>query len=1138
MQTLINLEQDLQGNIETAPAIVELVELVKTLQSEQRQGTSQERTLLANWMGWGPVAPAFELSAKGNWAEVGARLRMLLGPEGVEAASAATPTSFFTAPFLASTVWRLATGLGFSGGRVLEPGCGSGSIIAAAPAGLSLDITGIEREPFSAGVAQIRHPSARIITSSLEKVSVVNDSFDLVVGNVPFSSVRIYDPDASMNFSLHNYFLWRSLQALRPGGLAILLTSRYTLDAKRDQQRTLLGRRGILLGALRFPSGAHQKAGTDVVTDLLVLQRCAPEIAWRGQKWMDIASDVVPGVSMNEYFQDYPRHILGTPVVQRGMYRDGELGIVAPSNMTEVLSEAVETIVEIARRNEALYLPPPDYTTISENLVRRRDDGRKEGSYHLLASRLVQIRDGEPVPITRAVAELTLLVQLRNTVIELLEAERDLDRPESDLAPTRTLLNTCYDAYVRAYGPIHRAKVSYGQPDPETGEQTIIRRRPPALSAFRQDPDYAVVLGLELSDTTTQEVRKAQIFHQRVHVRPVRKTVADLPSEALALCLDECGCLNFEVIGRLLSLDATDVPTRLGDLAYEDPQSGAWLTAQEYASGNVRAKLEEARRVAVKNPERFARNVTALEAIVPEDLEPEEIRAVLGAPWITPADIEQYCLDTFGTRPVVAYEYLTATWEITLPPGTSLSVFATSEWGTRSIDAFRLVELGLNKGVPVVYDTMGDAKVRNVEETLVAQEKLRAIQARFREWVWEDDERAERLAAVYNRLFNSVVPRVYDGSHLSFPGMDATWARTLYPWQRDFVWRMISSPSAHCGHPVGAGKTATEIAGAMTLRRFGLITKAAIVVPNHLLEQITAEAQRLYPGARVLMVSRDDLCRERRTLFAARVALGDYDFVVMTHTGLGALGVHPETERAYLEKRIAVNRQALLDLDAGNDRQRKRSIKRLETSIEKMRQRQAEVLDTPRDDGVTFEQLGVSYLIIDEAHLYKNLGLPTNIQGLQVQPSKRAVDLEMKLRWLEEHNEGRPFASFFSATPISNNMVEAYVQAWYLDQDLLRRNGLYSVDAFASTFIELQTRVEVSPNGASFRLHTRPSRFVNMPEFLTLFAQFADLRGPEILDGKRPQRQEHTITIEPDELVQAYVDDLVERSEQILRGTP
>ncbi|HLG61138.1 MAG TPA: hypothetical protein VKY19_04340 [Ktedonosporobacter sp.] len=1139
MQTLTSREQERLNDANASAPIVELVELVNTIQREQRQATDREQALLASWMGWGPLAPAFEPSATGKWADIGTRLRLLLGPLGMEAASAATPTSFFTSDFLARIIWQLATRLGFSGGRVLEPGCGSGAILAAAPAGLFLQMTGIEREPFSARVAQLRLPTATIIPAPFEKVSLVNTSFDLVVGNVPFSSVRIYDPDCAMNFSLHNYFLWRALMALRPGGLAILITSLYTLDTKRSAQRTLLSNLGSLLGALRLPSNAHQQAGTEVVTDILVLQRHTLEVPWRGQPWMDLSPEVVPGISVNEYFARCPRQIIGTPVMDRGMYRADELRVIAPDNLAEALEEGVERLVETARSNGARYLPPPDYTTVSDTLVRRREDGRKEGSYHLLGDRLFQIRDGEPQPVTRHIAELTMLVQLRNTAIELLEAERDLDRPDAELEPARALLNACYDAYVRTYGPIHRATISSGPPDPETGERTVIRRRPLALSAFSMDPEYVVVLGLEHYDSVTQQAQKAHIFRQRVHRRPERKSATNSPAEALALCLDGEGALNFETIGQLLSCDVSEVPARLGELVYEDPVSGTWLTAEAYLCGNVRTKLAEARRAAAVQPGRFARNVTALEATLPEDLEPEEISAVLGASWIPPADIEQFCLETFGTRPAVSYEPLTATWEVTLPSGVVPSLAATSDWGTRELHAFRLVEIGLNKGIPVVYEEMEEKRVRNIEETLAAQDKLQSIQARFREWVWEEDERARRLADVYNTLFNAIVPQRYNGSHLSFPGMDETWASKLYPWQRDFVWRMVSSPAALCGHPVGAGKTTTEIAGAMTLRRFGLITKAAIVVPNHLLEQIAAEAGRLYPGARILMIARDDLSRERRTLFAARVALGDFDVVIMTHASLNALGVHPETEQAYLEQRIAVYRQALLDLDeAQQDRTHKRIIKRLETTIEKMRQRQRELVRLPRDQGITFEQLGISYLIIDEAHLYKNLGLPTNIQGLQVQPSKRAVDLEMKLRWLEKHTEGRPFASFFTATPISNSMVEAYVQAWYLNQSLLQANGLTSVDAFASTFIELQTRVEVSPNGASFRLHTRPSRFVNMPEFLSLFAQFADLRGPEILDDKRPARREHTITIPPDEAVQRYVDDLVERCELIQQGKP
>ena len=609
-----------------------------------------------------------------------------------------------------------------------------------------------------------------------------------------------------------------------------------------------------------------------------------------------------------------------------------------------------------ARSRGAVFLPPIDRTVMSDLLVHRRDDGLKEGSYHLIENMLVQIVDGNAKPVTRMIAELTSLVHLRDAAITLLEAERDLDRPDEEL-PLRRELNIRYDSYSKTYGAIHRAKVIVGAADPETGEQSISRRRPAAMYAFSQDPDYCVVLGLEEYDDTTQQARKAPIFSQRVHVAHSARHEPMHPAR-LALCLDEHGTLDLAVIGKLLDIPEGHVPGHLGDLIYEDPATSVWQTASEYLSGNVRTKLDQAHRAAESEPERFSRNVTALETVMPEDLLPEEIKAILGAPWIGSADIEQFCLETFGMRPVVSHERLTGGWQVPSPSGSRSSAAATSEWGTERVNAYRLVECGLNKTIPIVYDTMADdTRVKNVEESLAAQEKLRAIQSRFGEWVWEDTDRATRLAAVYNRIFNSVVPRTYDGSHLTFPGMSEQWQHNLYPWQKDFVWRMVSSPSALCGHPVGAGKTTTEIAGAMTLRRMGLTNKAAVIVPNHLLEQITAEAQRLYPGANILMVSREDLSRDRRKLFAARIATGNYDFVVMTHSGLSAIGVHPETEQAYIEQRVAVYKEALLAVDEDDSRS-KYSVKKLETAIEQMRQRQEQLLDKPRDDGVTFEQTG------------------------------------------------------------------------------------------------------------------------------------------------------------------------------------
>ena len=1124
--------------------IVSLVELVQSLQTEQRSATYEEREMLASWMGWGPVAPAFERFPQGLAAEVGARLRLLLGPAGTEAAMAATPHSFFTDQYIARAIWEMAVQLGFSGGKVLEPGCGLGAFLAAAPDFLQEKIafTGIEREPFSAAIAQLRFPTARIVNAALEKTAIVADLFDLVVGNVPFANIKIYDPDSDLKMSLHNYFLWRAIHALRPSGLAILITSRFTLDAMRDNQREQLGRNALLLGVLRLPTHAHKAASTEVVTDILLLQKRSPQIGWQGHPWMEsMAIPALPQVPLNEYFAEHMANIIGEAFIdEHGMYGQNELKVKAPPDIERAIYEATIRIIAEAQRRGAIYLPPIDRTIIGDNLIHAREDGRKEGSFHLNDNVLVQIVDGQDMPVTKMIAELTALVHLRDAATSLLEQERDLDKSDEALAPLRQRLNRSYDAYVKAFGAIHRAKVTIGEEDPETGQRSITRRRPAAMYAFSRDPDYCVVLGLEIYDDTTKQATKAAIFSHRVHTRPIRKDHADTPGEALALCLDEKGILDFPTITALLSVEEEELPALLGDLVYEMPGTNRWMTASEYLSGNVRLALEDARKAVEKEGgERFVRNVAALEKVMPEDLLPEEIKVLMGAAWVPTDDIVQFCQDMLGLRPEVSFERLTGSWQVRSPSDARYSPAATSEWGTSRMNAFRLVEVGLNKGTPVVYDIMPDeTKVKNVEETLAAQDKLRILQARFSDWVWEDQERAVRLAKEYNRLFNSVVPREHDGSHLSFPGMSTEWETNMYSWQKDFVWRMISSPSALCAHPVGAGKTTTEIAGAMKLKQLGLVTKAAIVVPNHLLEQITAEAQRLYPGASILMVSRDDLSKERRKLFAARIATGDYDFVVMTHSGLGSIGVHPETEKAYIDHKIAIYREAAIVAEENDTSNKKYSVKKLEKAIETLKQRLEELIDIPHDDGITFEQLGISYLIIDEFHFYKNLGLPTNVQGLQVKASKRATDLEMKFRWLEEHNEGRPFASGFTATPISNSMVEAYVIAWYLDQKLLANYNLYNVDAFASAFIELQTKVEVSPDGGSFRLNTRPSRFVNVPEFLRLFTQFADLRDPDILAGKRPQRRDHTTVIEPDETLTDYINDLVARSDEIRQGKP
>ncbi|MGO9924598.1 MAG: helicase-related protein, partial [Mycobacterium sp.] len=521
----------------------------------------------------------------------------------------------------------------------------------------------------------------------------------------------------------------------------------------------------------------------------------------------------------------------------------------------------------------------------------------------------------------------------------------------------------------------------------------------------------------------------------------------------------------------------------------------------------------------------------------PRDLAPHEIRARLGAPWIPAADVARFCGEVLDSSPpVITHETLTASWTVKTSGWLETSPAATIQWGTSRVNAYRLIELALNGTSPIVYDTVttpdgSTSRVKNVAETLAAVEKRQALDARFAEWLWEDPERCDRLLEMYNRRYNAIVPRRFDGSHLTFDGLSAD--RTPWPWQRDIVWRNVSSPSALCGHKVGAGKTLSMVATAMTLRRLGLATKPMIITPGHLLEQVSRDAKMAYPGAKVLMVTKDDLTPERRKLLAARCATGDWDLVVMTHSGFGLLPVSSRTEDAFLEDQIAVYRQAL-----GSDDERSVTVKNLNKALDRMRQRQAELRDKRSDDGVSFEQLGVDYLMVDEAHQFKSLPVPSRMSGFSLPESKRATDLALKLKWIRERNEDARWGAFFTGTPVSNTLAELYILQLYLNPDRLAELGLTTFDAWAAQFVDWVTRVEVAPDGGSYRMHTRPARFMNTPELRRLFSEFADVRPNEAFTTGAPELVSSIVTVEPTEGQRWFVDQLVRRADALRSGIP
>jgi N12 class adenine-specific DNA methylase len=1142
------------GPVARARASLLALETLEQLTTQGAAPSETDLSALRGWAGWGPMAPAFSASRKGAWREIGERLEWLLPPEQLREAEQATPNAYYTPPGLADACWQILHGLGFRRGRILEPGCGAGAFIAATPGDVAATWTGVERDPATARIAQLLHPSAQIINQRLQDAALPAHSVDAVIGNVPFGETPVYDPTApkTVTKSLHNYCIWRSARTLRPGGVAALITSRYTMDARDAGPRSAIAAEADLIAAIRLPNNALASGGTEVVTDILVLRRHGGESP-DAPDWIDTAQlcDAFPGHPwayddrINQWFVRHPGMVLGETRPDHAAQYGRTVQVTRPdgaSPLRDALAGATASLITSAEARSLTWEPSPQQAAgVSALGVPQRTDGRKERSFHLTGGGVCQIQDGALVPVAvrgREQGELTALIRLRDAAVSLLDAEADHSRGDDSLTPLRASLNTAYDSYLARYGPLNRATIVSGEPDPETGLATLSRRRP-RMGGFRQDPDYVTVLALETYDDENGQAAKAPIFAQRVNKRPRRQTRADTPAEAIRLRLD------LPTLAGLLNIPAAQVPAQISGLAYLDPATGDWVTAEEYLSGNVREKLAAARAAAPQasaaaaepgaDAWRWEANITALEKIQPADLGPGEIRAKLGAPWIPATDVRAFARDLLGYSPTVTYLPVTSQWEVKIDRDLADTAAATAEWGTGRIDAYRLLELALNGRAPAVYDTIqtpeGETRVRNQTETLLAEDKQRALAARFGEWAWEDPQRCDRLSADYNRRFNSVVPRRYDGSHLTFPGMAGEF--TPYPHQRDMVHRIICSPAALCPYPVGTGKTPTMFMAARKLKELGLAHKPLIIVPNHLLEQTAREGKRLFPSARILMAAREDLASaQARKLFAARCATGDWDAVVMTHSAFTAIPVHPTTEANHLTELAARYRQTLTaEPNAG-----KRSVKQLAKMIDAFETRARQLLDHRTDDGVFFEHLGADFIMVDESHYFKNLGIPVRTDGFSISASKRATDLDMKLCWLRQR--GGRTGALFTGTPVSNSLLEMYVLQHYLQPGRLEELGLHSADAWAATFVEFQTGVEVTPDGSGFRMKRRPAKFENVPELLTLFGEVADLRPPDSFALERPAARHHTVVIPSSAELRAYVASLAERVDRLRQVDP
>ncbi|MDP9886087.1 N12 class adenine-specific DNA methylase [Sinomonas atrocyanea] len=1117
---------------------------------------------MARWGSWGAqgVWQIFDEDRPEHAAQR-QELKELLSEREYLAAKRTTINAHYTDAAYAQAVWGTLARLGFTEGEVLEPGSGPGTFIGLAPEGARM--TGVELDPVTAGIAQKLYPHAEVRNESFAATRYRAGHFDAVVGNVPFADLVLHDPRHNAGgHSMHNHFIIKSLALTRPGGAVAVLTSSFTLDAGNPAARREMNAMADLIGAVRLPTGAHRRAaGTEALTDLLVFRRREPGQEPASTLWETVHAKRIDGQTtrVNAYFDEHPEHLLGDLHVGHGMYGEATLTLTTP-DLAAVPARLEEALTGITDR--ALAKGRGMTARTAEQTAQRAawvpaERGLWEGHLTRTDTGFTVVQDGAhidfPVPGITAgpggarvkagsqAEELTALLGIRDaarTLLELEAADVD-DTPETDAA--RELLRTQYRGYTAAFGPVNRFKLTPTGRVDEDGEPIMSRRVPLAVAKFRQDPWQPVVMALEEYDESTGTAKEAPLLAAR-QVAPRRPVLgAETAEDALAITLDTTGEVDLATIAHLLATDEADARARLGEAVYEDPKTGELQTRAAYLSGNVRAKLREAE-AAAEADERFAGNVSALRAVQPEPLRMDEVEARIGAVWISPADHQAF-LQEILADPRASVVGTASMWDV---KAGRHSLLATSEWGTGRMPASDIFAQLLEQRSVRVTEEVDGRRVLNQVETAAAQEKAQALQERFSEWVWEKPDRATRLIGEYNDRFNAIVLRDYtaEGEALTLPGLAKDFVPR--PHQRAAVARMVAEPAVGLFHQVGAGKTAEMVMGVMELKRLGLANKPAVVVPNHMLEQFGREWLQLYPQARILAASIDDLAKDRRRRFVARAAANDWDAVIMTRTAFERLPLTSEAAAAYLDAEVSRLRAELEAVKAqqaqGPGMAGAGLVKRMEKRVLAREEDIKALLDKPTDPGLSFEQSGIDYLVVDELHDYKNLDTPSNIPGAAIQGSKRASDLHMKAEYLRAR-EGRRVITGATATPIANSVTEMYVMQRYLRPDLLEDAGIADFNTWAATFGQVVEEMELSVAGGDrFKLKARFAKFQNVPELLRMFHTFADVKTAEDLKLPVPdlaeragdgQRAPELHPVEPTPELSEYIQRIGERVDAI-----
>jgi len=1097
--------------------ILAAIRTLKSIEQQQRSATPDEKQLLSRFSGFGPVAlsifpdPVSGKYKDAGWQSLGDELKTLLTPVEYDSARRTTFNAFYTSPTVIASMHEAMARLGVpDNATVLEPGCGIGNFMSQGTPGNRF--IGVEMDSISGRIAKAIHPEHDIRIESFRDTKLPENRIDAVIGNVPFADLKL--EYRGQKLSLHDYFFAKSIDALKPGGVLALVTSHFTLDKQNAAIREYLGSKADFVGAIRLPSDAFKREGTAVVTDIVFLRKRAPgEPAHHvDSDWLGVAPLAIDGakVPVNRYFLNHPEMVLGDWSRKDTLYGGEGYSLTSNGELAGQLKAAIHRLPEFAPPQASpvlnepapAFTPPPPERHISE------------GSFYIGDDRTIyQLEGGQGVSVvyggtalkadgTLTGKRLAALLGLRDSARRVLQSQNE-GWPEAHRAQARHELNRAYDRFVGNYGPIN--KTTFG----ETADGTVIRRMP-NLVKFREDPDAMLVMSLEDYDEVTGKAAKAAIMSRDVVGKTQPITHVRNAEEGLLVSLNQKGAVDLPFIGTLYGKQKAEIVAELGDLIFPDPESRTWQTADAYLSGNVRAKLAAA--LSAGPP--YARNVNALRQVQPEDVLPGDIDAGLGAPWIPASDIQAFAADLFKVEPSsvpIAHLKKDAVWSLDAGYDAKASVGATSEFGTARANGTWLLDLALNMKSPTIYDTIqnGDREERvvNQEATMAAREKQKLIKERFRSWVFSDPERTERLVRTYNDTYNNLRPRLFDGGHLDFPGMNQT--LTLRPHQKDAVWRGMSSGNTLLAHVVGAGKTFTMAATGMKMKEAGLIKKPMYVVPNHLLEQFAREFMQLYPNARLLVAAKEDLTRDRRKMLTAKIASGEWDGIIVTHSSFERIGMSRDYQEKFLTEQIAEYDQLLLEhaADKGTNRN-------LIKTIEKQKAARCERLkdllaQDKKDDGLVFDELGVDHVFIDEAHYFKNLETPTKMErvaGIQTGGSERAFDVYMKARYLDEQHPGHG-VTFATGTPISNTMVEMYTMQRFLDPKGLRERGLEHFDAWAATFGEVVDTMEISPDGAGLRPRSRFARFTNLPELQQMFRQFSDVQTADMLNLPRPRLQ-------------------------------